>query len=121
MSNRRLLMVVPVLFFICLIGVIQATADDVEKININTAAEEELVQLNGVGYEYAARIIEYRETWGPFKTPEDLMQVKGIGQKTFEKNMEIIIVEDPPDNLAAEDPPDNQQEDHDTHHRFNEN
>ena len=85
MFNNRLLLVVPVLFFICLISVIQAAADDVEKININTATEEELVQLNGVGYEYAARIIEYREEWGPFETPEDLMEVKGSGPKTFEK------------------------------------
>jgi len=38
----------------------------------------------------------YREKYGPFKTPEDLMQVSGIGQKTFEKNRETIIVEEPP-------------------------
>ena len=96
MFNHRLLLAVPVLLVICLISVIQATADDVEKINISTATEEELVQLNGVGYEYAARIIEYREEWGSFETPEDTMEEKGIGPKTFEKNMEIIIVEDPP-------------------------
>jgi competence protein ComEA len=86
MLNRRLLMAVPVLFFICLISVIQATADNAEKVNINTATAEELVQLNGVGLKYAARIIEYREKWG-----------QGIGLKTFEKNREIIIVEEPPD------------------------
>jgi len=78
-----------------LIGVVLVTAAEVEKININTAAEEELMQLNGVGPKYAADIIAYRETFGPFKMPEDLMQVKGIGQKTFEKNREIIIVEEP--------------------------
>ena len=98
MFNHRLLLVVPILFVICLISVTQATADDVEIININTATEEELVQLNGVGYEYAARIIEYREEWGPFETPEELMEVKGIGPKTFEKSMDIITVEDPLDN-----------------------
>lgn len=85
MLNHRLLMVVSMLVFICLISGTRATADDVEKININTATEEELVKRNGVGYEYAARIIAYREKWGPFETPEDLMQVKGIGPKTFEK------------------------------------
>jgi competence protein ComEA len=98
MLNHKLLVAVPVLFFICLISVIQATADNVERVNINTATADELVQLNGVGLKYAARIIEYREKWGPFKTPEDLMQVQGIGQKTFEKNREIIIVEEPPNN-----------------------
>ena len=111
----------PVVFLICLVILFQATADDIEKININTATEEELVQLNGVGYEYAARIIEYREEWGPFETPEDLMEVKGIGPKTFEKNMDIIVVEDPPDNLVAEDAPDSQLEDHESHNEFNEN
>lgn len=56
------------------------------------------MQLNGVGSKYADRIIAYREKYGPFKTPEGLMQVSGIGQKTFEKNQKIIIVEDPPNN-----------------------
>jgi competence protein ComEA len=78
-----------------LIGAVPVTAGDVEKININTATADELVQLNGVGPEYAERIIAYREKYGPFKTPEELIQVKGIGQKTFEKNREIIIVEEP--------------------------
>ena len=98
MLNRKFFMVALAAVLIVLISVIQVPAGDVEKININTATAEELVQLNGVGPKYAARIIEYREKWGPFKTPEDLMQVKGIGQKTFEKNREIIIVEEPPNN-----------------------
>ncbi|MBE9545134.1 MAG: helix-hairpin-helix domain-containing protein [Proteobacteria bacterium] len=98
MFNRKFFMAVLVVFLIGLISVIQVTAADVEKININTATAEELMQLNGVGSKYAGRIIEYREKYGPFKTPEDLMQVSGIGQKTFEKNQEIIIVEEPQNN-----------------------
>jgi competence protein ComEA len=88
-------MAVLVVFLISLISFIQVTAGDVEKININTATAEELMQLNGVGSKYAAKIIAYREKYGPFKTPEDLMQVSGIGPKTFEKNQDIIIVEEP--------------------------
>jgi competence protein ComEA len=84
-----------------LIGVIHVTAGEIEKININTATADELMQLNGVGPKYAAEIIAYRETFGPFKMPEDLMQVKGIGQKTFEKNREIIIVEEPENEEKA--------------------
>jgi len=53
------------------------------------------MQLNGVGSKNAAKIIEYREKYGPFKTPEDIMQVSGIGQKTFEKNQGIIIIKEP--------------------------
>jgi competence ComEA-like helix-hairpin-helix protein len=65
----------------------------VGKININTAPEEELVKLKRVGPVIAGRIIEYRETHGPFRRPEDIMKVKGIGQKTWEYNKDIITVE----------------------------
>jgi hypothetical protein len=44
---------------------------------------------------HAAKIVAYREKNGPFKMPEELTQVSGIGQKTLEANQEIIIVEDP--------------------------
>jgi competence protein ComEA len=87
-----------VVFLIGLISVSQVKAGDVEKININTATAEELMQLNGVGAKYAGRIIAYREKYGPFKKPEDIMRVSGIGQKTFEKNREIIIVEETQNN-----------------------
>ncbi len=65
----------------------------VSKININTAPQEELVKLKRVGPVIAGRIIEYRETHGPFRGPEDIMKVKGIGQKTWEYNRDIITVE----------------------------
>ena len=68
-------------------------AEETEKININTATAEELVKLERVGPKYAARIIEYREANGPFKNPEDIMKVKGIGPKTFEVNKDRITVE----------------------------
>jgi competence protein ComEA len=95
MLNRRFFMTVLVVIIFGLTSAIHVTAGDSEKININTATAEELMQLNGVGSKYADRIIAYREKFGPFKTPEDLMQVPGIGQKTFETNQEIIIIEEP--------------------------
>jgi competence protein ComEA len=98
MLNRKFFMTLLVVILLGLTSVIRVSAGDAEKININTATAEELMQLNGIGPKYAARIIEYREKHGPFKTPEGLMQVSGIGQKTFEKNQEIIIVEKPPNN-----------------------
>jgi len=98
MFNRKFFMAVLVVILIGLISVIRVTAGDNEKININTATAEELMQLNGVGSKYAANIIAYREKYGPFKTPEDIMQVSGIGQKTFEKNQEIIIIKEPQKN-----------------------
>jgi competence protein ComEA len=64
-----------------------------EKININTATVEELIRLDRVGPKYAAKIVEYREAYGPFKSPEEIMKVQGIGQKTYEVNMDAITVE----------------------------
>ena len=90
-------MIVPV-FLIGIVGLIIAltvNAAEVQKININTASAEELAQLKGIGPSHAAKIVAYREKNGSFKMPEDLVQVSGIGQKTFEANQEFIIVEEP--------------------------
>ena len=60
-------------------------------VNVNTASAEEIAQaLNGVGEAKAQAIIADREANGPFKSPEDLARVKGIGLKTVEKNEEDI-------------------------------
>ena len=64
-----------------------------EKINLNTATLEELTKLKRIGPVYAQRIIDYREKHGPFERIEDLMKVKGIGQKTFDTNKDMITVE----------------------------
>jgi len=77
-----------------LIIVLTINAAEVQKININTASAEELAQLKGIGPSHAAKILAYREKNGPFKMPEDLVQVPGIGQKTFEANQELLIVEE---------------------------
>ena len=54
------------------------------KVNINSAGIEELSLLPRVGEVVAGRIVEFRETNGAFETAEDLMLVKGIGERTFE-------------------------------------
>lgn len=61
-------------------------------ININTAPLEELIKLSGVGEIIGARIIEYRESAGGFGTIEEITEVKGIGEKTFEKIKDYICV-----------------------------
>jgi len=68
------------------------TAYAAEKININTASAETLQELDGVGPALAERIIEYRESH-PFQSPEEITEVKGIGQKTFADNKGRIAVE----------------------------
>src|SRR2546423_1029300 len=54
-------------------------------VNINSAGATELESLPGVGAKTAARIIEYRQKNGPFKKVEELMNVRGIGEKNFLK------------------------------------
>jgi comEA protein len=54
-------------------------------VNINTAGAPELETLPGVGAKTASLIIEYRQKNGPFKKIEELMNVKGFGEKTFLK------------------------------------
>lgn len=55
------------------------------KVNINTADQEELMSVQGIGSTIARAIIEYRELNGPFQCLEDLMNVSGIGNATFER------------------------------------
>lgn len=61
-------------------------------ININTADAATLTELNGVGPSKAAAIVEYRKQHGPFKSPEQLADVKGIGDKLIAKNRDRISV-----------------------------
>jgi competence protein ComEA len=65
-------------------------------ININTATQEELESLPGIGPVTAQKIIEYRETNGPFIGIEDIQKVSGIGPATFEKLRDLITVDDSP-------------------------
>jgi len=61
-------------------------------INLNTATADELESLPGVGAQMAARILEYRQKHGAFKKVEDLMNVKGIGEKGFLKLKPLVTV-----------------------------
>ena len=62
------------------------------KVNINTASLEEFQTLPNIGESKAKAIIEYRDQNGPFTTIEDITQVTGIGQTTFENLKEYITV-----------------------------
>jgi competence protein ComEA len=54
-------------------------------VNVNTATVTELMQLPRIGPRTAARIVAFRQEHGPFRRPEDLMRVKGIGEKAFQR------------------------------------
>ncbi|MCW3061456.1 MAG: Late competence protein ComEA, receptor, partial [Capsulimonas sp.] len=63
----------------------KVSMDSGERININTASETDLERLPGVGPATAARIIDFRQTNGGFRTLDDLRDVKGIGEKKLAK------------------------------------
>lgn len=63
----------------------------IAKVNINTASAEDLSEmLTGIGPSKAAAIVAHREQNGAFKAVEDLVNVKGIGEATLEKNRDRI-------------------------------
>ncbi|MFZ5801838.1 MAG: ComEA family DNA-binding protein [Candidatus Omnitrophota bacterium] len=60
-------------------------------VNVNTAGAEELVGIRGIGPAIAERIVQYREEFGPFQSPDDLVNVRGIGGAKLAKIKEQII------------------------------
>ena len=67
--------------------------DDAGKIDLNTATQQQLQLLPGIGPAMAQRILDYRESAGGFKTIRDIINVSGIGEKTFENLKDYIMVE----------------------------
>lgn len=62
------------------------------KVKVNHATKEELMTLPNIGPSKADAIIQYREENGMFQKPEDLMEVSGIGEKTFEQLKDFIQI-----------------------------
>ena len=78
-----------------------AKAAAAQTVNLNTAPAEQLERLPGVGPKTAARIIEYRQKNGGFKKVEDLMNVRGIGEKNFLRLKPLLTVGAPRNERAA--------------------
>lgn len=82
------------------------------KININTADTTMLVEeLTGIGPQKAERIVAYRKVHGPFKSVDDLVNVKGIGEALLNKNRDKLTVTAESGRTVANDhkAPDNRE------------
>ncbi|NLV23805.1 MAG: helix-hairpin-helix domain-containing protein [Deltaproteobacteria bacterium] len=64
-----------------------------EKVNVNTADIDKLTSLPGIGRKTAENIVTHRQSAGLFKSPEDLLKVKGIGEKNLKKFADLISFE----------------------------
>lgn len=88
---KRVLVIWLLVSFMLVAAAPLATAAD-GKIDINTASAEELTQLNKVGPKIAERIVSYRNTNGPFKTIDDLKNVKGVGDTILDLNRDRMTI-----------------------------
>lgn len=70
--------------------------EQIVPVNINTATEEELIAVEGIGPTLASRIVAYREEHGPFETIEELDNVKGIGLTLIESIRYLVCTEEEP-------------------------
>lgn len=84
MSTLRRLLIVFMLLMTCAAGA-------AEPVNLNAASAEALAAgMVGIGPAKAQAIVDYREAHGPFKTVDDLLQIKGIGAATLDKNRDRV-------------------------------
>ena len=79
---------------IAAVGTLMAVAAYAGPVNINTADEKTLETLQGVGPAKAKAIVEHRKAHGPFKAPEDIKSVDGIGDAIYEQNKDNLKIKD---------------------------
>jgi competence protein ComEA len=99
MTKTKKMLTLMVIFTVTLLSTISlysvekpAAAANNKLVNINTANAGQLVELPRIGEKMAQRIIDFRKSNGNFKRIQDLMKVKGIGEKVFAKLQPLITI-----------------------------
>ena len=82
---------------LCLSATISANKKKppVKPVNINTATSEELQQVPGIGPATAQKILQMRKSYGPFKSADDLLAIRGLGEKRLDKMRTYLTVGKP--------------------------
>src|SRR5712692_1202696 len=86
-------------FFLCLVSLVAVLPakkkPPARPVNLNTATSEELQQVPGIGPATAGKILQMRKTYGPFKSVDDLLAIRGLGPKRLEKMRKYLTVGKP--------------------------
>lgn len=90
-NKQKIFVAMLLCLLIGLVSGVQAEGDG--KININTATVEQLTAITGIGPSIAQRIVDYRQENGQFTSIDEIVNVRGIGAKTFEKIKAYITAE----------------------------
>src|SRR5260370_30171492 len=108
MAARQGLFQIQLLSIVLFLGLIFSAAADAEKKNpgakpvaLNTATSEELQQVPGIGPATAEKILQMRKSYGPFKSVDDLLAVRGLGAKRLEKMRKYLTAGKPNSKNAA--------------------
>ncbi len=88
-----MVMLLLVIGFVCQSRICFSATEVEGKININTATEDQIELLPGIGPKLATEVLNYRTNNGNFKTIDDIKKVSGVGDKKFEKIKNFIMIE----------------------------
>src|SRR2546429_8316615 len=88
---------IPIALILCLLLTPGALAKKppAKPVNINTATSEELQQVPGIGPATAQKILQMRKSYGPFKSVDDLLAIRGLGEKRLDKMRKYLTVGPP--------------------------
>lgn len=94
-SVLRVLLCFSLLFFLCANLSANKKKPPTKPVNINTATSEELQQVPGIGPATAQKILQMRKSYGPFKSVDDLLAIRGLGVKRLDKMRKYLTVAKP--------------------------